>query len=288
VVRINLEINIPDKQRIEYAVLKAIEPYDIGPKVYIYEQSEKKIGRQFLVLQYIETKDICGLKINNAAINMLAREVAGVHRFKPDKILTENLKSRRVSNKEFIYKAKAQIKHIASRLIDDKDKERVCTELQCGYKKISHLADGLKQRYTLCHGDLNPGNFIINGNSLKLIDWERVHFYEPAIDISTLFHSFRFNYKQRALFLDQYNKLRNDRALIRLIPVFYKVKAFRELCWLAERIIMINNSEIKFITAAQKDEKITEYKKLLKRSLKECQNLKLVSRNFWIDATTLV
>ena len=50
--------------------------------------------------------------------------------------------------------------------------------------ELLELIENTEKPHVLCHIDLVPDNFIINGNDVHLIDWEYAAMCDPLIDIA--------------------------------------------------------------------------------------------------------
>jgi aminoglycoside phosphotransferase (APT) family kinase protein len=50
----------------------------------------------------------------------------------------------------------------------------------------SLISDCLNRREALVHGDFSPKNFLVDGDSILVIDWECVHYGNPAFDAAFL------------------------------------------------------------------------------------------------------
>ena len=51
------------------------------------------------------------------------------------------------------------------------------------------IADCMGRRHSLVHGDYSPKNLLTDGSSLMVIDWECVHYGNPAFDAAFLLNA---------------------------------------------------------------------------------------------------
>lgn len=87
--------------------------------------------------------------------------------------------------------------------------------------------------YCLIHGDVNPGNIIVNGSNVKLIDWEYSAVDDPYIDVASTIVELELDLTHRKRFIQDYARSGTEIEDRRLI-VFESY--YCALCWLWSQI----------------------------------------------------
>ncbi|HIP45485.1 MAG TPA: hypothetical protein EYG93_09195 [Sulfurospirillum arcachonense] len=85
-----------------------------------------------------------------------------------------------------------------------------------------HSLNIKKRDLVLCHGDLNPKNFIFS-KDIKLIDWEYAKYNDRYFDLASVIVEFNLNSKDEKLFLHSYfkNKYKINRNKIYTFKIKY-------------------------------------------------------------------
>lgn len=71
-------------------------------------------------------------------------------------------------------------------------------------QKIRTLAEGFNPTRTFCHNDLSPGNILLNGSKMSIIDFDHCGAGDPMFDLATAANSYRWTTGQANLLITEY------------------------------------------------------------------------------------
>lgn len=98
---------------------------------------------------------------------------------------------------------------------------------------LSEIGEINITRRCLIHGDVNPGNIIINGRQARFIDWEYSDFDDPYIDLASTVVELKLASAARADFIAHYS-LQCGEVSERRLMIFESY--YCALCWLWSKI----------------------------------------------------
>lgn len=119
------------------------------------------------------------------------------------------------------------------------DEQQWCASLR---ERIYPLLEAYGKRpktYSLIHADLHPGNVIVHGTNLHIIDFDDSgfgwHLYDLAVAVMPYRNDSDFEANRDAL-LEGYRELRPlDEADAAMLPLFIVVRALAQIGWIAAR-----------------------------------------------------
>jgi thiamine kinase-like enzyme len=83
-----------------------------------------------------------------------------------------------------------------------------------------------KQQKGLCHQDLVPDNFIFDGTTLYLVDWEYAEWSDPFFDLAALCIEHQFDEEEKAMLLNDYfaNSTEEQRIHLEMMCMLYSLR----------------------------------------------------------------
>jgi Ser/Thr protein kinase RdoA (MazF antagonist) len=197
VLRIDYNLQF-DNIEEEYKFLKKTGGV-LGPKVYLFDDSKKILDRRYLVEEFIEGTH--PKKVDNQLMILMGKWYKKLHKNRIKR------KVRPLSKRDSFIRYK-KFKHIL-----DKNKREELDKLFSQTKEIldkyNYVFKNVKY-LSLNHGDPSRMNVFYDGKSVRLIDWEFVHYNLPEADLTFFVWSYNLNEKQKKLFLDSYGYPKTD------------------------------------------------------------------------------
>ncbi len=272
VIRINMDINNPDKSKREFVALKSIENLHIAPKVFILDDSKIHINESFLIMEYVEgvSLDKAKKKLNMKIIRKLAELVANLHSLK----VSKNLQKERSNYNAWISIIKERMDYIKKQRSKYFEEDIFDKLLDETFSKIKRIAKSAKYKNIFClgHGDICQQNIIIHKGKLKLIDWESLGLRDPASDIGMIFEGFGIDLtkKQEDEFLKQYLKIRHDETIRERLRIFKPIIQFEQFVWAVMHVFGIGEKEMHehFLERKNIQEHITYAKRCFDKCIK--------------------
>jgi len=220
------------KLKKEFNSLKAIEKLNIGPKPFF-------LGKNFLILGYIEGKPFTGKKITAKFLKELAQLVSKIHSLKPPSEIPREWNDLRNSSiNEYLKYLK---KHLKSKILFEillNSKEKL--------KKKQKILEKLKRTEVITHGDICEQNVLQTSKGLALIDFEDVAIKDSAAEIAKIFVDFKepFNKTQQKIFLNEYYKIRKDKDFKKKIKLYELFIIYEILLFCIWYILKLKNKEM--------------------------------------------
>lgn len=176
VLRLNTgsQMDLEDQIEYEYRALRALEQSGRTPKPLYVDGSKKELPYGFLIMEFIEGKVLDYRKDLLAAASCLA----DIHSMKidpKDLIMPEDPKKAMIDECLAMF-----AKYENSSLCDDQKAVRIRKMLESGQKIASKKHESVK---CCINTELNSGNFLVDGDLCRLVDWEKPLFGDPAQDL---------------------------------------------------------------------------------------------------------
>ena len=220
-----------DNLEEEYKFLKKTKG-KLGPKVFLFDDSRKILKKDYLIEEFIEGEH--PKKADKNYIKLMAKWYKKIHKIKiKRKMLALHKRLGVKKYKKFNCLLDIDIKSRLDELyINSIDLLKKNESL---FKKIKYLS--------LNHGDPSRMNVFYDKKSVRLIDWEMVHYNIPEADLVFFVWSYELNKKQEKLFLNTYGypKTKNARLKfnLRLLAHIWGM-----VSWRLERLDLIFKKKI--------------------------------------------
>jgi len=189
-----------DNLKEEYKFLKKTKG-KLGPEVFLFDDSHKIINRNFIVEEFIEGDH--PKKADDKYIKLMANWYKQLHKIKVKRKLTPL--SKRIGVKKYKKFSKILDSDIKNKL--DKLYSESITLFDKNQKLFTHI-----KNLSLNHGDPTRTNVFYDEKSVRLIDWEFVHYNIPEADLVFFVWSYNLNKRQKKLFLDTYGFSKSKNA----------------------------------------------------------------------------
>jgi len=192
----------------EFDVLKLIEPLEISPKVY-YFNDKNSIKQDFTIAEYIEGEtlgDITEKHILDLASDLRKLHTAFVFDRAGDTLPPQDeLPYHCDIYNEFANGEDKKIeKYLSLEGIDNivEPYNRINKKLGDWFNNLD-IFNGIIT-FSLCHADLKKENILVTNSGIMLIDWECAGSDIPETDIGRLFSGCEFTEEQQNIFLNSY------------------------------------------------------------------------------------
>jgi thiamine kinase-like enzyme len=220
-----------DNLRKEYKFLKRTKG-KLGPRVFFFDDSKNIINRIYFVEEFIEGKH--PEKADNNYIKVMAKWYKELHKIKVKRKMAPLYKRVGVKKyKKFNHLLDANVKIELDTLYGKS------IEL---FKKNENLFRDINY-LSLNHGDPTRTNVFYNDKSVRLIDWEMVHYNIPEVDLVFFVWSYELNKRQKKLFLDTYKYPKTKKSELkfdlRLLAHIWSL-----ISWRLERLDLIYKKKI--------------------------------------------
>ncbi len=213
----------------EFKALKLFEHQnlDIAPKPILFDDKCTILEYPVLIYEYIEGKNLHFCDHN---VKEVARAFAKLHNLNILDLVNTGaldfLEERREDSNSLINRIEIIWDEYQKKYGQTSPDFSLFADFVAKVKKISQknlTKNNLIFAYpkSIIHTDPVPGNFIVNGDKLTIIDWQNPTIGDPSFDIC-LFLSEAFNLwdsehtltqKQKQIFLQEYLQLRDDSTL---------------------------------------------------------------------------
>lgn len=240
------------KFKEEYNSLKSIEVLNISPKP-LY------LGKNFLILNYIEGTPFTGKKVTYTFLRKLAKLLAKIHSLKVPANISEGKIDLEVSSiKEYIEYLKKNLKndYLLNILLNARD----------NLKKNQGSLNNFKKVNVIAHSDICEQNVLETPKGLALIDFEDLSVNDSAADIAKIFVDFKepFNESQKKVFLEEYFKIKKDKTLKERIKFYKLIIIFECLLFSICYALRIKNKELhESFLNSKEQKKGLEYAKIM-------------------------
>lgn len=220
-----------DNLKEEYKFLKKTKG-NLGPRVFLFDNSHKIIDRNFIIEEFIEGSH--PKKADDKFIKIMANWYKQLHKIKVKKKLVPL--SKRVGVKRYKKFRRVLDNEIKNKL--DKLYFESIALLDKNQKLFSHV-----KYLSLNHGDPTRTNIFYDGKKVRLIDWEFVHYNIPEADLVFFVWSYNLNKGQKKLFLNTYgfskSKSAEKRFNLRLLAHIWAM-----ISWRLERLDLVYKKKL--------------------------------------------
>lgn len=268
VVRINAHLEEKDKINKEFVVLKALDGYNIAPKVFVKDTSKKLIPQDFLIIEYFDGTDLKNKRLSVKMIRDLAQLTATLH----------SISDTKLSKVKPSYQ---EVKVNIERLIKRTAKHGGKSDSKFLFQNLIHLSTtGPQNKLAVVHGDICDSNLVYDQQSqLRFIDFESCGLSDPAYDIADIFTGFgkTFSEKHQELFYEEYFQHRKDPTLKRRVEVFIPLKLFETLCWAVMHVYEIQQGIVS--KEIQKTHPLHEHIDYANLFLNKCKKTGIISQS---------
>lgn len=214
----------------EYDILKLIEPLEISPKAY-YFNNNNLLKQDFTIVEYIEG-EILG-DISDKHIIDIATDLRKLHTsFKFERAGDTLPPEDKLPYHCDIYNefANGEDKKI-EKYLSLEGINKIIEPYNRINKKLGEWFNNLKifdncEKFCLCHADLKKENILVTTNGIMLIDWECAGSDIPETDIGRLFSGCEFSEEQQNIFIKTYYENTPNEAILQRILAVKKVLDF--------------------------------------------------------------
>lgn len=242
-LRVNTGSQMHLDKQIEYEAnaLKLLEPTGRTPKLLYVDGSKKHLDYGVLVMSYLPGQTIDYL--NPQDMNGVAECLADIHA----QIVSEDCGLIAPDNllKAMLEECEQMVsKYMESELGDPQVKSRIRALLDRGWEMISEVS--LDAPHKCCiNTELNSTNFLVEDGYVRLVDWEKPLYGDPAQDLGHLLTPTTTFWKTDVLYTDEqvddflakYLKAVNGRfsteGLIERTKLFLTITCLRGITWCA-------------------------------------------------------
>ena len=251
VVRVNLDPHVPEKSRVEYDRLRAIEGLGLAPRAYFVSDDPA-----FLIIDYADGKPFrCGQRsFSDSTVEDLGSLLARIHSFST--VLDADDPS---------YRSYANAAREYLDAINTFTNNEFSSDLIRFHEAIvSFLPSDHDHPITLIHGDVCPQNLIF-GEELRLIDWESVALCDPARDVANVIIDFGLG-SRIGLFLESYSRIRSDPTILERARVYEVLIRYHYVLWEARRVFEIRTRALpeEYLVGERADRHVNEAKRQLR------------------------
>ncbi len=216
-----------NKGKNESVALNFIKDLPFAPEPIYFEFSDF-LQKEVLIYRFVEGNQL--LAFSDSTIRKIAENIAKLHTLDASEITDLPKKN----------------ETMASLMADINSTFEKCTPLDINKEELALFKDFIDRakRYVeqeeeiehpaaLTHGDLAPCNIIVEGDNLRIIDWQRPTITDPAFDVWALVEdafvrwdlSEKLSKEQKGLFIETYTSLVNDSTILERVkkksPLYY-------------------------------------------------------------------
>ena len=284
VVRVNMDLNSPDKSMREYESLRIVSHLGVAPRVFHYEPSKEYAGETFVILEYLEGKTLDSMEeIEDHTIQSLGNVVAQLHK-SDTRNLSGYLRKRNSSKVGLLGEIEGRILYIKRKRQTMLEEDGYWRNLfERPFRLLKQKEFRKEPSYVLGHGDICPQNVIVSHGKLRLIDWEDLALIDPALEIAVIFDAFNFSEKQREAFLEAYQKDRNVHELRSSIADFLPFQMFGVFCWAVMHVYEIGEREMH--DAFLKEQHLGNHIHYAQEMFGKCKNERIIDKEVLWDAS---
>jgi len=164
-----------------------------GDGVVVVKSKYTPLPKRAILYEWIEGEVFCG-KESYRLFRRMGKIIAKMHTATKDVIIPENLNPKRW-DKVFYYRGEVPVykKTEFKNVVPDKFIKMMDYIIPVLDNGLSNLYENSKPQ--LIHADLNPWNILVDGDDLKIIDFEEALLGFPVHDISVFLYYYRHNDK---------------------------------------------------------------------------------------------
>ena len=282
IFRMNMEPDRKDKSRREFEALKIVESYNIGPKVWILDESNKYFDSGFIVISYIEGKTAD--KVPEYFKPKMFREVGKLcgelHDIKIGGKLNKLKRESLDGYKKQVFALKKQYLSYLNKKVDEDLMKIINESFEKMYSEVP--LDKYIPDLVLSQGDFHELNVVVSRGKYKLIDFEDLQITDRASHLAHILSDFGkpFNERQKKLFFDEYFKIvkTSDGELIDKINVWIPIKTFSVFLWSVWHTMRVKNNELHSAFLEKNDFK--EDLKYVNVMFKRCLKLGIIDKKY--------
>ena len=206
IVKVELNAGYVEK---EYHLLKSLKK-GLGPQVYLFDKSKQIIQEPYLVEEFLSGKHP-SKKPSDEFVILMAKWFKKLHSIRTCKIPSKE--------KKLIYSLHHwcnQEGYVTYSRCKKDLPDKLVKEIEPAFQRalaICEEHDGIFKRrnsFPLVHNDCWRSNVFVDGNKVRLIDWEFAGYGLQERDLSIFLNEYTVNNRQKQLFLETYGyKLTN-------------------------------------------------------------------------------
>ncbi len=212
----------------EYRVMKFIESLEISPKVSKLKENE-------IIEEFIDGENLHNTDLDDVVIIKLANSINKLHKLDLPKEIRE------IVQDEFVVDKKYQPLKLFEYITEGISQYIDYRKLKDLFIEYNEYLNTKNYNMGLIHGDLNPGNILLNKEGLFITDWTDCRYDILSCDVSQLFYVFDFKEEQKKMFLKNYSSTYIDNTILEmhylLFLLFDLSDNFRKTKTLNEEII---------------------------------------------------
>jgi len=205
--------------KTEYKLLKSLENFCVGPKVFLLDTSHKIIQTDYFLEEFIPGKHP-KRKISKTFVILMANWFKRLHSYKTSK--------KPNCGKKGYFSLSCAIKPYYNNFkkygfaLDPKLLNEVNTLFNSAIeicKKEDKIFSNHK-KFSILHRDTSKDNILIKGKKVMLIDWEFASVGPPEWELVYFLQSYKLEKDDRELFLKTYGYPNNKKSIKRLQILF--------------------------------------------------------------------
>lgn len=224
--------NIPgllfgNKGKDESVVLNIIKDLQFAPEPIHFEFSDF-LQKEVLIYRFVEGNQL--LAFSDRAIKTIAESIAKLHTFDTSNITDLPEKNETMAS---LMSDILSTFEKCTRLDINKDELILFKNFVERAKRYVEYEEEIEHPSVLVHGDLAPCNIIVEGDNLRIIDWQRPTITDPAFDVWAFMEDAFVRWDlpetlskdKKSLFIETYSSLVDDPTILERLkkksPLYY-------------------------------------------------------------------
>ncbi|MDA0564366.1 phosphotransferase [Streptomonospora sp. S1-112] len=179
---------LPRAMGEEFAALKAAPP-GLGPRPLRLQLDADVLGAPYMVTTLVPGRVLDHREWDTALLTAHARRLAALHARSYDAcggiVAAEGDRSDRLRLTDRLQGSLRWWRGTCPEVFADPDVARLLPRVVAHVERAAPAFDRLR-RFALVHGDLVPGNILVEGGTPRYVDWEWAEFGDPAQDLAYL------------------------------------------------------------------------------------------------------
>lgn len=260
------QMHLENQIQYEYDALKILKPSRRTPEVFYVDGSLEELDHGVLVMEYLPGVTLDYQKDMKAAAECLA----DIHSLEISQEEKGKLLSPGNPLKAILDECEEMVKtYMESPLGDEEKKSFIREMLDLGWKRLENGT--CESPYKCCiNTELNSTNFLVDGNSCYLIDWEKPIYGDPAQDLGHFLAPTTTFWKTDVVlskadvetFIDTYIDAVGDRydttGLKERVMTFIPITCLRGITWCAMAWVQYKDPK-RIITNESTQKKLEDY-----------------------------
>ncbi|MCC7433024.1 aminoglycoside phosphotransferase family protein [Candidatus Peregrinibacteria bacterium] len=216
IFRISFREELEASLKKEFDTLKTI-PANLGPEAYIFDDSKKLIPKAFMIQSFIKGQHV--EKFSNAFLATHARKMADLH---SKNVINQKPKS---AYESFFERYDYSKKNQPELFENDLSIDQIATKIETLFSHNEGIFKNINNSY-LIHGDLHHRNILLDGETIKYVDWEEARYGDNALDVATLLWFIELSPEQYGTYLTTYQEIIQDPSLEKRMNLWLIYKDF--------------------------------------------------------------